>query len=134
MDTTASAQSDFLKVVIADDDPAILRLLSVWLGNEGYQVRTAGNGEEALDLIDADCPHFLITDWEMPGMNGLELCRRVRELNLPHYVYIMFLTVKSGQDEFVEGMDVGADEFIIKPVHRFSFLAQLRAGRRVLQL
>ena len=71
------------RVLLVDDDPAILRILSKWLEGGGYDVRHAGDGRQALAAIEAECPEFLITDWEMPHMNGLELCRQVREAELP---------------------------------------------------
>lgn len=122
------------KVLLVDDDPAILRLLSIWLEKAGYCVAQARDGREALAAIERECPDFLITDWEMPVLDGLELCRSVRRLNLPHYLYILFLTVRASLDEKVAGLDVGADDFLTKPVHRDELLAQMRSGARVLQL
>jgi two-component system, cell cycle response regulator len=121
-------------VLLVDDDPAMLRILAKWLEKAGYPVRTADNGREALRAINEQCPHFLITDWEMPEMNGLELCRRVRQMSLPHYVYILFLTVKSAPAEMIEGLNGGADDFIGKPVRQEEMLARLRVGFRVLDL
>jgi two-component system cell cycle response regulator len=122
------------KVLLVDDDPAILRLLSVWLNKAGFSVRCAADGEEALAAIEAECPDFLVVDWEMPKMNGLQLCQRVRRLSLPRYVYILFLTVKTAPDEMIEGLEAGADDFLGKPVHQGELLARLRAGARRLQL
>ncbi len=122
------------KVLVVDDDPSMLRMLSRWLEKAGYTVRVASDGQQALAMIEADCPDFLVTDWEMPNMDGLELCRRVRRLSLPHYVFIMFLTVKSASEEMIVGLEVGADEFLCKPVYQEEFLARLRAGSRVLEL
>ncbi|NQT37271.1 MAG: diguanylate cyclase [Planctomycetes bacterium] len=121
-------------VFLVDDDPAILRLLGHWLEKAGYTVRPFDNGEEALEAIESQCPDFLITDWEMPGMNGLELCRRVRQLDLPHYVHILFLTVRSSTEETVAGLEVGADDFLSKPIDLEELLARLRSGARVLTL
>jgi len=121
-------------VLLVDDDPAILRLLSIWLEKAGYCVAQAHDGREALASIEQQCPDFLITDWEMPVLDGLELCRAVRRMSLPHYLYVLFLTVKASSDEKVAGLDVGADDFLTKPVHRDELLAQMRSGARVLQL
>ena len=121
-------------VLLVDDDPAILRILSTWLEKAGYRVRRAGDGELALAAIEAECPDFLVTDWQMPNVNGLELCRRVRQLKLPHYVYILFLSVKSTAAEMIEGLEVGADDFLSKPVYRGELLARLKSGSRVLNL
>jgi two-component system, cell cycle response regulator len=121
------------KVLLGDDDPAILRLLSRWLEKAGYPTRTAADGQEALDAIAAECPDFIITDWEMPRLDGLELCRQVRELDLPHYVYVIFLTAKTARDEMITGLDVGADDFLCKPVTEAELLARMRSGLRVLE-
>jgi diguanylate cyclase (GGDEF)-like protein len=122
------------KVLVVDDDPAMLRMLSRWLEKGGYATRVASDGLQALAMIEADCPDFVITDWEMPNMDGLELCRRLRDLELPHYVFIMFLTVKSASQEMIAGLEIGADEFLCKPVYQEELLARMRAGSRVLEL
>jgi diguanylate cyclase (GGDEF)-like protein len=119
---------------LGDDDPAMLRLLSRWLENAGYPTRTAADGQEAVDAIELDCPDFVITDWDMPRMNGFELCRRVREMSLPHYVYIIFLTAKTSRTEMIAGLEIGADDFLRKPVTEGELLARMRSGSRVLGL
>jgi diguanylate cyclase (GGDEF)-like protein len=126
MDTAAS------KVLLVDDDPAALRALSVWLLQAGYEVTTAANGAEALAAIERDCPHFLVADWNMPQMGGVELLRRMRGLDLPRYVYTLILTGNSSNDVTIAGLDDGADEFLTKPVAKDVLLARLRAGTRVL--
>jgi PleD family two-component response regulator len=122
------------KVLLVDDDPAMLRLLCKWLEKAGYPVRTAADGQEALEAIDVECPDFLITDWEMPRVNGLELCRKTREMSLPHYVYTVFLTAKTGAAEMIAGLEGGADDFLTKPVAEGELLARLQSGSRVLEL
>ena len=122
------------KVLIVDDDPALLRMLSAVLEMDGYQVQTAADGLEAIDAIELDCPHVLITDWEMPHVDGLELCDRVRKLDLPHYVYVMLLTGRSHSKDIVQGLNAGADDFITKPVQRGELSARLKAGTRIVKL
>lgn len=122
------------KVLLVDDDPAILRLLSKWLEQAGYVVQCAGDGRQALAAIEAECPDFLVTDWEMPHVDGIELCRRVRQLKLPHYVYILFLTVKSASEEMIEALEIGADDFLSKPAAREELVARMRSGARVIEL
>ena len=122
------------KVLLVDDDPAILRLFSKWLNNGGYSARSAEDGRQALSAIEVETPDFLITDWDMPNVDGLELCRRVRRLDLPHYVYILFLTSKSAPEEMIEGLDIGADDFLCKPIAKEELLARMRAGGRVIEL
>ena len=125
---------DNYKVLLVDDDPAMLRLLCKWLKTAGYPVCTAADGQEALDAIESDCPDFLITDWEMPRINGLELCRKVRDTSLPHYIYTIFLTAKTGAAEMIAGLESGADDFLTKPVAEGELLARLQSGSRVLEL
>lgn len=122
------------KVLLADDDSAMLRLLSKWLESAGYSVQRASDGAQAAAMIEQDCPQVLVTDWEMPQMDGLELVRWVRAQNLPNYVYIIFLTVRSGLDDMIRGLDAGADDFVKKPVDKDELLARLRAASRVLEL
>lgn len=122
------------RVLLVDDDSDMLRILAMWLEAAGYQVQTAGDGEEALAIVEADCPQFVITDRDVPRMDGAALCRRIRELPLSHYVYILFLTVKSTPEEIASGLETGADEYLAKPVQRNELLARMHAGTRVLAL
>ena len=127
----AAPHSDILLV---DDDPAILRLLMQFLESAGYQVRCAADGGLAMAAIERQCPDILITDWEMPNVDGLQLCRWLRYQNLPHYVYTIFLTVRTRVQDLVKGLKAGADDFLKKPVDRAELLARLRCGTRVLAL
>ncbi len=110
------------------------RLVTKWLESDAYPVRQAGDGVEAMAAIEASPPDMLLTDWNMPQMDGVELIQRVRGLRLPNYVYILFLTVRSDENELVKGLDVGADEFLSKPVNREELLARVRAGERIVAL
>lgn len=126
--------SNITSVLLVDDDPAMLRLLARWLEVAGYAVRTASDGNEAKIAIESQCPQIIVTDWEMPGLDGHELCRWVRAQTLPHYVYLMLLTVRSGLDDLVRGLDSGADDFLKKPIDRDELIARLRSAGRVLEL
>ncbi|QDU26068.1 Response regulator PleD [Anatilimnocola aggregata] len=121
-------------ILLVDDDPAILRLLARWLEQAGYRVTTARDGYEAKQAIERECPHVVVTDWEMPHVDGLELCRWVRGQNLPHYVYLLFLTVRAGLSDLVRGLESGADDFLKKPIDKDELLARLRSAKRVLDL
>jgi diguanylate cyclase (GGDEF)-like protein len=121
-------------VLVVDDDPGMVRLLTKWLEGAGFQVRAAENGRQAMQFIREELPHFLLTDWEMPYMNGLELCRWLREQSLPRYVYTVLITVRTGQDDVVRGLSAGADNFLKKPVDRDELVMRLRSGTRLLEL
>ena len=96
------------QALIVDDDPQILRILGHHLRAAGFEVHCAADGEEALQAISRQCPDFVITDWEMPRLDGVELCRRIRQENLPHYVYILLLTSKSASHLIVQALEAGA--------------------------
>lgn len=121
------------KVLVVDDDPAMLRLLTAQLGHGGYEVLTADTGDQALGILEQEQPAYLITDLDMPGMDGLELCRRVRDLELSRYLYIVFLSGRSDDDNLVAAMDAGADDFLGKPLRKQELQARLTAGARVLR-
>ena len=122
------------QVLLVDDDPTMLRLLSTWLKVAGYEVIQAGDGEEALKLIKERCPDYLITDWEMPQIDGPTLCRTVRDMQLPHYMYVVFLTSRRTSDDVIDALDSGADDFVSKPVQKNELLARMVAGARLLEL
>jgi two-component system, cell cycle response regulator len=109
-------------------------LLQYFLQKGGYEVECAADGLEALAKITRDPFHILLTDWEMPGMDGAALCRRVREAELPGYVYILLLTGHGSSDHVVDALGSGADNFIRKPVDPAELLAHVNAGWRIVQL
>ncbi len=119
------------KVLVVDDDPSIRRILTKILESASYEVEVASDGHEALEFIRRDCVHFVITDWDMPTLNGAQLCQTLRKEELPHYVYIMMLT---GSYSAVEGLCCGADDFITKPINANELLARLHAGTRIVDL
>ncbi len=125
---------DKLRVLIVDDDNAAQRMLSRLLEKSGFQVEQTGDGAAALEKIQQVCPHFLITDWEMPGLDGLELCRRIRGLSLPQYIYTLIVTARSDADDMILALGAGADDFVTKPIHRTELLARMTAGKRVIEL
>lgn len=121
-------------VLVVEDDPGMIRLLTKWLEGAGFVVRSAENGRQAVQMIRDEPPQFLLTDWEMPYMNGLELCRWLREQPLQRYVYTVLITVRTGQDDVVRGLSAGADSFLKKPVDRDELIIRLRSGARLLEL
>ena len=122
------------KVLIADDDADIRRLVAHWLEAAGYEVLHAVDGREALETAHRECPHFLITDWDMPGLDGIELCRRIREESFPHYIYTVLLTAHNKVADLVLALETGADDLLTKPIAAPELLARLHAGARVIEL
>ncbi len=123
-----------MKVLIAEDDMVSGLVLERTLQRWGYEVIKTKNGVEAWEQFQAEPVSLVITDWMMPQMDGVELCRRIRESNLAHYTYVMLLSAKSQKIELVEGMDAGADDFMTKPFDSAELRVRLRAGERLLNL
>lgn len=123
-----------MKVLIVDDEPVSALVVERTLSRWGYEVLKASDGQEALECLQREHIPFVITDWVMPRLNGLELCRRIRQLSRESYTYIILLTSKNQKVELVEGMNAGADDFITKPFHGAELEVRLRAGERILAL
>lgn len=123
-----------MKVLIVDDDDISLELLRTALESADYEVESASNGRQALMALSRGDIQLVITDWEMPEMDGLALCQEIRRRASLGYVYIILLTSHSSSREIVVGMTAGADDFIIKPFNQPELMARLRAGIRVLSL
>lgn len=124
-----------MSVLIADDDPVSQRLLHRSLSSAGYEVTIAADGLEALRvLLTKDGPRLAVLDWMMPEVDGVEVCRALRKRSVDSYVYIILLTAKTHPAEIVEGLEAGADDYIIKPFDIHELKARLRAGRRILEL
>ena len=121
-------------VLIAEDDAASRRLLEKAVQGFGHQVVAARNGREAWDLFNNGDFNFVITDWMMPGFDGLELCRRIRTSIRPGYVYVIMVTSNSGQEDLITGMNAGADDFIVKPLDQRALQVRMRAAERILRL
>jgi putative two-component system response regulator len=123
-----------MQVLIVDDSKLGLMALKGLLTNAGYEVVTAMNGQEALEILKKSPARLVISDWEMPVMTGIELCRAVRSEDFPGYVYFLLLTAHGTLDEMVQGLSAGADDFIAKPYSPDEVLARMRAGERILSL
>jgi diguanylate cyclase (GGDEF)-like protein len=124
----------FRKVLLVDDCSSTRRLLAKELSEAGYEVDCASDGVQAMAWLDSHGVDFVITDWQMPRMDGSELCRSIRRADLPHYVHIVFMTAHSDEVDLIDGLAAGADDYVIKPVVSQELLARLRAGSRVLEL
>ena len=123
-----------MQVLIVDDSKLALMALKGLLTNAGYEVVTAMNGREALENLKTSPARLVISDWEMPVMNGIEFCRAVRGEDFPGYVYFLLLTSHGTLDEMIQGLSAGADDFITKPYSPDEVLARIRAGERILSL
>jgi putative two-component system response regulator len=123
-----------MHVLIADDDSTMLSLLECALVEYGYTVHSARNGLEALGILRRGECRLVITDWVMPRMDGLELCRAIRSGDFFGYVYIILLTARDSHDDTIEGLSAGADDFVVKPFDPAELKMRIRAGERVLSL
>jgi two-component system cell cycle response regulator len=124
-----------MKVLVADDNATSRVMLRGALTRWGYEVVLAENGAQALEVLEApDSPMMAILDWVMPEMTGPEVCRRVRENRREPYTYILLLTSKNTKDETVEGLEAGADDYIVKPFDQHELQVRLRAGKRIIDL
>ncbi len=121
-------------VLIVDDDHLVRARLHELVAAEGYPVRTAANGLEALDVLANSSASIVITDLNMPTMNGLDLCRGIRERAWSGYVYIVLLTVLDEEKDILAGLDAGADDYLSKRTSAAQFTARLRTAKRVLSL
>ncbi len=123
------------RVLVAEDDAMFRRILQSWLENWGYRVTLAGDGARAWKILQQDFPpQILILDWMMPAINGLELCRKVRERNQVPYQYILLATAKDAKQDLVTGLEAGADDYLTKPFDKSELQARLRACNRILTL
>lgn len=124
-----------MKILIADDSIVSRHLLEATLKKWGYEVVLASDGNRACEILcGVDPPTLAILDWMMPGMTGLEVCRRVRQRGQEPYTYILLLTSKNLREDLVEGMESGADDYIIKPFDQHELNVRLRAGTRLVEL
>jgi CheY-like chemotaxis protein len=123
-----------MRILVVDDDLSVLRIIAAMLRHWGYEVVLAHDGQEAWEILQKEDIRLVISDWMMPGLNGPELCQRVREAGFPGYIYLILLTGREDKLSLVEGMDAGADDFMVKPVHREELRVRVRAGGRILRL
>lgn len=117
--------------LVVDDSRLQRRILSASLSKWGFEVIEAGSGAEALEICATRLPDLILSDWMMPGMTGLELCRALRRITADRYVYFILLTSKTDKDEIALGLKEGADDFLSKPVHSQELHARITAGRRL---
>jgi DNA-binding response OmpR family regulator len=124
-----------MKILIAEDDVVSRRLLERKLVMWGYEVVACQNGLEAWERLQRDdSPSLAILNWMMPGMDGVQICRQVRNLKRKTYIYIILLTARDQKEDIVEGIEAGADDYVTKPFNPHELNVRVRAGRRVLEM
>lgn len=121
-------------VLVVDDSRLQRRILAASLTRWGFEVREAASGDDALRLCQERPPDLVMSDWMMPGLNGLEFCREFRRMPRDGYGYFILLTSKSDKEEVALGLDAGADDFLTKPVNAAELRARIAAGERILRM
>jgi two-component system, cell cycle response regulator len=123
-----------LRVLLADDDPVSSRILDRYVRKWGFEPIPAANGNEAWDRLKERETRLAILDWEMPGAEGPELCRRVRAEGKTNYTYIILLTARDEPVDIIAGLNAGADDYMTKPLQFQELRARLQTGRRIVEL
>lgn len=124
-----------MRILIAEDDSASRRVLEITLKNWNYDVVVTENGDDALEILKgADAPPLAILDVMMPGLDGLEICRRVRQISTRNPPYILLMTAKDRKEDVISGIDAGADDYLIKPFNRQELRARLQVGFKTVGL
>ena len=122
-------------VLVADDEPTSRYVVAAMLRKGGYDVQLAADGEEAwAALRQPNAPSLAIMDWMMPGLDGVEICRRLRTIETPTPTYVILLTSRDAAADVVEGLRAGADDYVTKPPHEDELLARISVGTRVVGL
>ncbi len=123
-----------MNILIADDDPVTLKLLASRLRAWGHTVHQVVDGTTAWETICGTPVDMVISDWMMPGMDGLELCRRIRELNEPGYIYLILISAQDSKTDIVRGLESGVDDYITKPIDMDALRARVEIGARIVNL
>lgn len=124
-----------MRILVAEDNLVFQTVLQSMLTQWGYDVVVASDGEEAWSRLQHEEVSWLaILDWVMPGLDGIEVCRRVRASTRLRYTYVLILTAKTGSEDLVAAMEAGADDYVAKPFKSAELRARLRAGCRILEL
>jgi len=123
-----------MRVLVADDDRASRLIAEAALRRLGHDCETVSDGSEAWQAFSASPPDVVISDWAMPGLNGLELCRKIRAHNADGYTYFFLCTGRASLDEILQGMDAGADDYLVKPLNSDELRAHLISAARVTSL
>jgi len=124
-----------VKILIAEDDPVSCYMLEATLAKWGYTVVVTRDGAAAFKALQQDdAPQIAILDWMMPNLDGLQVCERLRQNPLKQGIYIILLTARSEKQDIIRGLEVGADDYIVKPFDRDELRARIRVGCRIAEL
>lgn len=132
-DETRASRFPF-PILIVDDNRLLRTMLETSLKSAGYDVVMAENGKEALEIFNKGYYPIVMTDWVMPEMDGLELCRAIRADCSGRYTYIILLTSQDSKNDVIAGLEAGADEYLVKPAHQVELLTRLKTAKRILDL
>ena len=133
--TQEAKPSSLNAVLIAEDDPIFRRILQSWFKRWDYSVTAVENGVDAWEALQKeDAPQLTVLDWMMPGMDGIEVCRKIRGCGQGVYRYVLLLTAKDDKQDVVAGLEAGADDYLTKPFDVDELRARVRAGKRILDL
>jgi len=124
-----------MKILVAEDDFTSRTILTSILKKTGYDPVSTSDGSEAWEVLKgSEAPNLVILDWNMPGMDGLELCRAIREDDSKGYIFIILLTARNSREDIVTGLEAGADDYLIKPPDPSELIARIKNGMRILKL
>jgi sigma-B regulation protein RsbU (phosphoserine phosphatase) len=123
-----------MKILLVDDDFVARGILSGLLQQQGHEVVEATDGQLAWELVKSGDISFIVSDWLMPLLPGVDLCRKIRAAGLDRYIYVILCTSKGARSDLIEGMDAGADDFLVKPISPEELRVKVRAGERLLSL
>lgn len=122
------------KILVVEDEKDTRFILDKLLSKNNYEVITAQNGAEALDMLNEHKPKVILADWTMPVMDGLELCNILKKNEEHKLIYYIILTARTSLKDRITGLDIGADDFLIKPIENQELLARIRSGIRIYNL
>jgi putative two-component system response regulator len=123
-----------MQVLVVDDNPVTAHLLEQTLKRSAYEVVLANNGRAALEILERGTCQLVITDWEMPEIDGLELCRRIRSFGAMNYIFVVLVSGRGEPADAIEGLSAGADDYLLKPFQPAELILRLRVAERLLAL
>jgi DNA-binding response OmpR family regulator len=124
-----------MKILIAEDDPVSRRVLEAALAKDGHEIQSVDDGAQALEALERpDAPLLAILDWMMPGVDGTEICRRLRAAPRSRPIYVVLLTARGRKEDVLAGLEAGADDYVTKPFDHDELRARVRVGARVVDL